>query len=178
MATTTGAFDFRFYEAEFNPTGLSGTVGGGISTTELQPRLGSFFADMTIPEVTTLYQFRKFYIKQTEPGTYQDIKVGLVNVEHSDQVTFFLDTGVSGYYDTAINALSYPTGTFITGDGLTNAHFSGNYSSSIYYTGSVGGETTVSGEYFPVWIRQEIDSTETADSLASFAIQVIGTKLT
>ena len=173
-----GAFAFNFYEPQYNPTGLVGIVGGQMTTTLLQPKLGYFIADMPIPDATTEYQFRKFYVKQTEDGTFQDVKVSLINVEHSDQITFFVDSGVSGDHDSATNPMSttvYPTGTY---GSLISSNFSGNSSTPIYYTGSIGGATTVSGEFFPVWIRQEIDSSDTDDKLASFIVQVSATKLT
>lgn len=175
---TTGAFSFNFYEPQYQPTGLTGLVGGAISSELLDPRLGSFIADMTVPDITTLYQFRKLYVKQIEAGTYQDVKVSLANVEHSDQISFFIDSGLSGNYDTATNALAYPSGVDLVAGTLSGENFSGNYNTPIYYTGSVGGATTVSGEYFPVWIRQEIDKNEGNDSLASFIVQVSATKLT
>tara|TARA_Y100000034_G_C6840893_1_gene380447 strand:- start:202 stop:741 length:540 start_codon:yes stop_codon:yes gene_type:complete len=174
---TTGAFAFNFYESEHNPTGLTGLVGGQASSTLLQPKLGYFIADMPIPDVTTLYQFRKFYITQTEDGTFQDLKVSLINVEHSDQITFFVDSGASSEHDSAPNPMSttvYPTGAY---GGLRSDHFSGDYETPIYYTGSVNGATTVSGETFPIWIRQEIDSSDNNDNLASFIVQVSATKL-
>ena len=175
---TIGAFAFNFYEPEYNPTGLTGLVGGKISSTLLQHKLGYFIADMTIPDATTLYQFRKFYITQTEDGVFQDIKVSLTNVEHTDQISFFVDTGASAENDSAPDPMSpstYPTGAY---GALVSSNFSGDSDTPIYYTGSVNGETTVSGETFPVWIRQALDSNDTNDKLASFIVQVSATKLT
>jgi hypothetical protein len=164
MASSSAGY-FKFYEPEFNPTGVGGVVGGETSSTELQPKLGYLFVDKEASELTETLQFRKLWIKQEGQGTFQDVNLNVVNIEHTGQIHFVTGEGP----DSSTTALSYPTGAY---GQLATAHFSGNVDTPMY----IG--STVQNDEFSVWIRQSIPAGSSADSLSSFSFQVKGTKIT
>lgn len=164
---SSSAFYFKFYEPVANPTGLSGEVGGLISSNEIQPKLGELFTDIATPELTEELQFRKLWIKQEGQGTFQDVSLNVVYVEHTGQISFV--TGSPIGTDAASNPLSYPTGDYGT---LVDANFSGNVDTSMYIGNTIQNDTV------PVWIRQKISTGAGSDALSSFAFQVKGTKVT
>lgn len=166
MAGSSAGY-FSFYEPEFNPTGLSGTVGGYISSTELEPKLGYLFVDVPTPELSDSIQFRKVYIKQEGQGTFQDVNFNIVNIEHTGQIHFV--TGQADGSDSSESPVSYPTGAY---GQLSTSNFSGNVDTPIY----IGN--TSQNEEFSVWIRQTIPAGSTGDPLATFSFKVKGTKIT
>ena len=153
---------FKFYLPANNPSGLLGTVGGSITTTELEPRLGSLFADMNSSPVSTVNQYRKLHIKQVEEGTFENVYVELGNVEHVTQVSFTIATSSS---DTSTSPLIIPTG-------YTVGNFTGTYANSLLALSS-----STEGSTFAIWIRQSIPPGADDDSLASFTIRVRATQL-
>jgi len=164
---SSSAFYFKFYEPIANPTGLSGEVGGWISSTELQPKLGYLFVDIATPELSTQRQFRKVWIKQEGLGTFEDVSLNIVNIEHTGQIDFVTGSPLST--DFASSPLDYPTGDY---GALVDANFSGNVDSAMY----IGG--TTQNDLVPVWIRQTIATGDGTDVLSSFSFQVKGTKVT
>jgi len=165
---SSSAFYFKFYEPDLNPTGFSGEVGGRVSSTELQPKLGYLFSEMSTPEVADQLQFRKVWVVQEGQGTFQDVNVNVVNVEHTGQIHFVTGAPAPGA-DSASSPLSYPTGLYGT---LGNSNFTGNVDAPIY----IG--STEQDDSFSVWIRQTIPTGAGTDALSSFAFQVRGTKVT
>jgi hypothetical protein len=112
---------FEFYEPVNNPTGLSGVVGGRISTKVLGNKIGDLFTQMPVSSSNEVNQYRKIWIKQLDSAVYTNLSVSLANVEHSDQVSFWIPPRRA--HNTTINSpLLPPTGE--TG-------FSGDYSTSL-----------------------------------------------
>jgi hypothetical protein len=162
---SSSAFYFKFYEPQYNPTGLSGDVGGLITTTEIQPKLGILLADMQVPEITTQHQYRKIWIKQTAVGTFNDVSIRLANVEHTGQIA--IATG--SIEDVAnANALTAPTGLYGT---LVATGFSGDVNNPLYV-----GNTTLNSTV-PIWVRETIASGAGDDAAATFVLQIQGTKI-
>ena len=90
---------FRFYKSEFNPTGVTGLVGGSITSTELSGYLGELFAyQYANPvEVTgSVVQYRKVFVKNTYGTVSYDTRLWF-DAEHvSGQMEVGLQTGGPG----------------------------------------------------------------------------------
>jgi hypothetical protein len=155
---------FKFYLPVNNPTGLSGIVGGSISTNELKPYVNLLFAPMPSFEDVSISQYRKVYIRQIESGVFNNLYVELANVEYPTQVSF-VATGelISG--ETSISPLSPPNS--FSGNGV----FSGNYNTYLYLASESAQHSS-----FPIWIKQTIPSGAGSDNLASFSLKVRATK--
>jgi hypothetical protein len=164
MASSSAGY-FKFYEPEFNPTGVGEAVGGYTSSTELQPKLGYLFVDTEASELNETLQFRKLWIKQEGQGTFQDVNLNIVNIEHTGQIHFV--TGAAA--DSSANALTYPTGSY---GQLATENFTGNVDTAMY----IG--STAQDDEFSIWIRQSIPAGSSTDTLSSFSFQVKGTKIT
>lgn len=149
---------FKFYKPLYNPTGMSGTVGGEITTEELLPRKNALFAPRNTSELSVSEQYRKLFIKQVYSTTMTGLTVELVNTEHSDQITFGIATGDINEYITS--PLTSPTGVAITG----------STSSSVMYTGS-----GIAGTVIPVWLKQTIGVNSGDDDFVSFQLRILGT---
>ena len=162
----TGAYYFNFYEPLSNPSTLSGKVGGPISDITLKPVLGQLFVDTATSDIGDINQFRKVYVRQDVAGEFVDLEIGITNVEHSSQIKFFISEDDNDY--TPNGATDYPTGTYGTSD---TDYFTGDSSTLIEVGNSSVGDT------FGVWIRQTIEENSKDDSLASFSLQIIGTKI-
>jgi len=154
---------FRFYESNFNPTGLSGVVGGAISNNELQPQLNAVFTNIAVSETVTQTQYRKIFVKQVLTGSFTGVSIELANVEHTGQVSFDIPTGQT---DTATNPLSVPASL-----SAGNA-FSGNFNTSILAANSSTIDTTI-----PIWMKQTLAPDIGDDSSATFSIRVRATKI-
>jgi len=155
---------FTFYHAQYNPTGLSGTVGGSITSTEVQPYLNSLFTEMPVSTTVPIVQYRKVWAKQTKAGTFTGVYIEIGNVEHTGQVFFDIVTGTNG--NTSTGPL-YPPPEL----GYSYS-FSGNYNTSLLYTGNSTLNTTI-----PIWIKEKIDANIGDDDLASFSLRVRATKI-
>lgn len=166
MASSSAGY-FKFYEPEFNPTGVGEAVGGYISSTALEPKLGYLFIDKTVSEISETLQFRKLWIKQEGQGTFQDVNLNIVNIEHTGQVSFV--TGAPGGSDSSATTLAYPTGDY---GQLALGNFTGNVDTPMYIGSSAQDQE------FSVWIRQSIPGGSSTDALSSFSLQVKGTKTT
>jgi hypothetical protein len=149
---------FKFYLPEFNPTGMSGTVGGGITIEELLPRKNALFAPREISDLTTSEQYRKLFIKQVYSAVLTGLTVELVNTEHSDQIYFGIATG--SVDETISSPLIAPTGVALTGS-TTN---------SVTYTGSGVVGTTI-----PIWLKQTISPGSSDDDFVAFQLRILAT---
>ncbi|RMG74300.1 MAG: hypothetical protein D6710_01925 [Nitrospirae bacterium] len=152
---------FKFYLPENHPRDLTSTVGGDISSVELKPRLDDLFFPMSSDPNTDMYQYRKFFIKQVEPGAFTNVYLELDNVEHADQVSVALEI-VPG--DDATNALTVP-------GGYSSASFTGNSTTPLFVTSA-----SDIGLYFGFWVRQKIPAGAGDDPLSSFFMRVRATK--
>lgn len=148
---------FRFYKPVYNPTGMSGMVGGAISTTELLPRLDYLFAPRECSDSIDVVQYRKLWIKQVYDATMTGLTIQLVNLDYPEQIYFNTTTGTN---DTTASPGTAP-------DGVS---FTGSYLVDIALTG-----TTVSGSTIPIWIQQTISADSGDDDFVAFQIRILGT---
>lgn len=148
---------FAFYKPVSNPTGMSGTVGGAISSVELLPRQDTLFAPRDTSEFVTVEQYRKFFIKQVYDATLTGVVVELVNVEYPDQISFNTTATLN---DTTTSPTTAPD----------NVVFSGNSTTAIGISGATVLDTTI-----PIWVKQEIEADSGDDSFVAFQIRIYGT---
>lgn len=146
---------FDFFQSQNNPTGLAGTVGGGISTTGVSGYLNEVFADVTalpaqVSEV--LYQYRKVFVTNNYNSPLSGVKFWLDAVEHPDQVYIALASGD----DTTSSPTTAPSGITFTAPN--------NYAQGI----SIGDMEL--GASTGVWIRQGLSGIVDPDPYATFRI--------
>lgn len=147
---------FKFYKPIRNPTGMSGTVGAGISSTELIPRKDTLFCKRETSPSVTVYQYRKLFAKQVANVTLTGVYIELANIEESTQIAF--GTGTSG--SSSANPATAPS----------SVTFNGNYLNTV----SLNGAFT-EGSIIPIWIRQTIAADTEDDDFVSFQLRIIGT---
>jgi len=151
---------FRFYKSEHNPTGLTGLVGGNISSDELSGYLGELFAyQYAYPSDVTgaVLQYRKIYIKNTYGIVSYDTRLWFDAQHVSGQMAVALETGGAGLgvvnsAPAGLSGWAYPesyTGGFRLGD-LNN------------------------GATAAVWLRQTLANIETPNPYTSLRIYVGG----
>ena len=161
---------FRFYLPLNSPTGLSGVVGGAISTNRLENALGALFADMPVSASEDLHQYRKIFAQQDRDGTFTNVSIELANVEHDDQVFFDVypidpvDAVLQD--DTAVDAITPPTG--LSGAG----YFTGDYETAI----AIPGNTTI-GDSVAIWLKQVVPQSTADDPLASFTLRITANRI-
>ena len=156
---------WKFYLPENHPTGLSGVVGGGISTDEALNDPSAIFAHLPTSEVSEVSQYRKLFAKQTAVGTFENLVLELANVEYPDQISFAV-TGMSG------DITGQSSDPQVLPAGYTTGMFTGDADNSI-----VGLASSTLGDYIGVWIKQTIPADSTNDDLASFVMRVRATKI-
>lgn len=155
---------WKFYLSEYHPTGLSGVVGGGISTNEVQSSLDSVFAHMEGNELSDVTQYRKLFAKQVESGSFENVLIEVANVEYPSHISFAV-TGISG--DLTGQASSPQT----LPDGYTVGMFSGDYLQSL-----TSLATSSYGDYIGIWVKETIPANSEDDELASFVLRVRATR--
>jgi hypothetical protein len=148
---------FKFYKPQYNPTGMSGTVGGAISTSELLPRKDALFSPRETSELISVEQYRKVYAKQVYAVTLTGVTVQLSNTDYTGHISFGVSTGTN---DTSSSPGTAPAGV----------SFTGNYLNSITVAG-----TTTSGSVIPIWIKQQIAANSGDDDFVSFQLRILGT---
>lgn len=156
---------WKFYLPENHPTGLSGTVGGGISTVEAINDPRAIFAHLPTSDVSEVTQYRKLFAKQIATGSFENMIIELANVEYPDQISFAI-TGMSG------DLTGVSTDPQLIPDGYTTGMFSGNSDFAI-----TGLNSSEFGDYVGIWIRQAIPADSDNDDLASFIMRVRATKI-
>jgi len=156
---------WKFYLPEYHPTGLSGAVGGNISTNEVQSSLHSVFSHMDGNELSDVVQYRKLFAKQVESGAFENILIEVANVEHPTHISFAV-TGISG------DITGQSSDPEILPDGYTTGMFSGNYIQSL-----TGLATSNYGNYIGIWIKETIPANSNSDELASFTMRVRATRI-
>lgn len=148
---------FKFYKPLYNPTGMSGTVGGAITSTELLPRKDTLFAPRDISDSVAVTQYRKLFIKQVYDATLTGLVIELVNVEYPDQISFNITTGTN---DTIASPSTAPS----------DITFSGNSTVAVGVSGATVLDSTI-----PVWIKQEIAAGSSDDDFVAFQLRIYGT---
>lgn len=151
------------YLPEYNPRNLTGTVGGAISSTQFSGYVNELFYHVSAApsgSESGSYQYRKLYIKNTDSDIYYGTKVWLSSVEHVDQISLYLASGL----DTTTAATVAPSG--LTGSWLSPSNYS---------DGIAMGDLRVGG-YTGVWIRQYLSGISEEDPYATFRLRVGGYK--
>lgn len=149
---------FKFFKPIYNPTGLTGTVGGSISTEEVLPRNGALFAPAESSPVVPITQYRKLFVKQVYDATMTGLVLQLANTEYSDQIYYGVATG--DVNESVTSSSVAPTGVSMTG----------SYSGSVYITG-----VSTSGTVYPVWIKQILPAGVGDDDFVAFQLRILGT---
>jgi hypothetical protein len=153
---------FSFYTSLHNPTGLVGTVGGDVSTEELQPKLGYLFSNMDTSDLSEIAQYRKVFIVQEEDVSMQDLYVEVGEAEYTGHVSFAINTSLG---NTADSPITVP-------DDMSVADFSGDSSTPLYLTG-----TSTLDDQHEIWLKLTLPANVGTDELASFNLKVKGTRL-
>jgi hypothetical protein len=153
----------KAYLPEYNPLNLTGTVGGSISATQFSGYVNELFYHVnTAPTGSDSgsYQYRKIFIKNEDTSIYYGTKAWLASVEHADQITIQLASGL----DTTTAATIAPVN--VTGEWL---------SPSSYSDGILLGDLTVNSST-GLWIRQYLSGISEEDPYATFRLRVGGYK--
>lgn len=152
---------FEIYHSEYNPRNLTGTVGGGIGSSQLSGYLGELFYHIEVPPSgtdTASNQYRKVFIKNTYPNSSAYTRVWIDAVEHQGQISIAKSSGLSDFSST-------PTGTPVGVSGWTSPT---NYAEGI----NLG--TIYSNTYTGIWIKQTLSGICVEDAYATFRLVVGG----
>ena len=152
---------WKFYIPAAHPTGLDSQVGGVISSTELEPQLNYLFSPMETDDLSDKTQYRKVFAKQVQSATFSNVYIEVANVEYTGQISFALDSILTG---TADNALTIP-------DGYTTEDFTGNSSTAL-----LGLSSSTLGSTIGIWVKQDLAANAGTDDLASFTLRVRASK--
>lgn len=150
---------FKFFMPTYNPTGLDGTVGGAITSTQLSGYIGEILATVSSAPsgaTTGAYQYRKIFVKNQYSTTSMETKIWLDAVEHSEQIAIGLASG----NDT--------TSTPLTEPGIDSWATPTNWSEGLY----VG--TLTANSSTGIWIRQHLSGISVGDPYATFRVYVGG----
>jgi hypothetical protein len=151
---------FRFYKSEYNPTGLTGLVGGDITVDELSGYLGELFAyQYAYPSEVTgaVVQYRKIFVKNTYVVVSYDTRLWFDAQHVSGQMAVALQTGGPG--TGAVNS---------TPSGLSGWSYPENYTGG-FRLGDLSDNATAA-----VWLRQTLVNIETPSPYTSLRIYVGG----
>lgn len=151
---------FKIYKSEYNPSNLTGQVGGDIGSSTLSGYIDELFYNISAnPEgVDTTYQYRKVFIKNEYATQSTNTRIWVDAIEHDDQISLSLASGLT---DTSATPTGEPAG-------VTDWSLPRNYAEGIDI-GSLGPNT-----YSGVWIRQSLSGVTTPDPYATFRIYVGG----
>ncbi len=151
----------NFYHAANNPTGLTGTVGGAVSTDVISGYLGELFAHVAAPPTGTntgVVQHRKVYIQNNYGTTSLGTKVWIDGLEHSGQIHIAPESGAN-------QSITHPTGT--------PENVTGWVDPVNYLSGMDFGDIT-SGAASGIWIRQTLSGIQVEDPYATFTLHAGG----
>lgn len=152
---------FEFYHTTANPTGLAGTVGGGMTGSLVQGNLNELFSYVEAPPSGSsdiAFQYRKVHIKNAGLVSLTGVKLWLDAVEHTDQIHIGLE-------NTSGQTVFAPTGSAPAGV---------TFSQPANYTGGVDASTFIPGYSTGVWIRQGLSGIHEPDPYASARLNVGG----
>lgn len=152
---------FLIYHSQYNPSNLTGAVGGDIGSTQLSGYLNELFYHVAVPPSginTTSHQYRKVFIKNTYPNSSTNTRIWLDSVEHEQQISISRSASLS---DTSTT----PTGQPSTVTGWVTPY---NYSEGL----NLGAITT--NAYTGFWIRQSLSGIYYEDPFATFRLNIGG----
>jgi hypothetical protein len=151
---------YGFYKSTSNPVGLSGTVGGAITTYRLSGYLGELFAPVTAPPegISGAFQYRKLHVKNEFSTTSTYTRVWIDQADHVDQISLAIEN-VSESSSTS--PLTAPTGLSVW------------YSPTNYVDGLEIGTLTANAAT-GLWLRQELSGVLEEDPFATFRVCVGG----
>lgn len=152
---------YRVYKSEYNPSNLTGQVGGDISSQILSGYINELFQHVSSPPSgisTTAYQYRKVFIKNTYSNVSTNTRVWFDAVEHETQIALANSTGMT---DIGSSSTGQPIGI----SGWTSPS---NYAEGV----SIG--TLSPNAYTGVWIRQALSGVSSPDPYATFRLYIGG----
>lgn len=152
---------WAFYHTTNNPTGLSGTVGGAISTTGVAGNLNELFAYVDSPPSgvdTEAVQYRKIHVKNEGTVTLTGVYVWIDAIEHTGQIYI-------GVEDSAEQSISEPTGSAPT---------SVSFSQPLSYTEGISLGTFAADAHTGIWLRQTLSGISEPDPYATFRVSIGG----
>jgi|TARA_R110000824_G_scaffold48294_1_gene136520 hypothetical protein len=153
---------WEFYHTSNNPTGLTTTVGGTISTNFLAGNLNELFTYVDAPPSGTdlsTTQYRKIHIKNPSSTTLTGVRMWLDSIEHDDQIAIGIE--VTGGQD-APNANTLPTSVIFSQPTTYNTGVSLGTLAASFHTG--------------IWLRQTLSGIHEPDPYASFRVNIGGTE--
>ena len=152
---------YTIYKSEYNPSNLTGQVGGSIGSEILSGYINELFQHVASPPSglsTTSYQYRKVFIKNTYASTSTNTRVWLDAIEHPDQISLSKATGAS---DLSTSSTGAPVGAY-------------SWMSPSNYAEGVSLGTLTSNAHSGVWIRQALSGVSTPDPYATFRLYIGG----
>lgn len=154
--------NFTAYLPEYNPSNLTGTVGGTISSTQFSGYVNELFYHVSTPPSgaeSGFFQYRKLYIKNVSAFNYIGCRVWVDSVEHPEQIKIQLASGL----DTTTNPITAPT-------------LSGTWESPSNYAEGISLGTLNINNSTGIWIRQELSGISEEDPYATFRLSCGGYK--
>jgi hypothetical protein len=151
---------FKFFKSQFNPTGLTGKVGGSIVETELSGYLGELFAHQyayPIESTGAVVQYRKVFVKNEYSMTSTDTRIWLDAQHTSGQIYLALQTGSLG-----TGSVQRPPSD-LYGWVAPNSYSGGLNIGTLHPTESTG-----------IWLRQTLTSIESSNPYTSLRLYVGG----
>ena len=151
---------FKFFGCTYNPTGLTGTVGGSISSVELSGYLGELFYHQraySSDTTGTVIQYRKFYVKNTYSTTSDDTRLWF-DAQH-----------VSGQM-----AVALETGSPLTGNVLDGPSGLSGWSAPTSYSGGFRLGDIATNGYTGIWMRQTLTQIDESVPYVSLRVYVGG----
>lgn len=152
---------FVFYKSQYNPEGLSGTVGGQISTTPLSGYIGEVLANVEAPPEETSVssnQYRKIFVKNEYATSSEHTRLWLDAVEHPAQIYLAVDATTGG---TISSPLTAPSGVSV-------------WSAPSNYAEGIDLGTISRNGYKAIWIKQMLSGITEPDPYATFRLYVGG----
>lgn len=152
---------FTIYKPQYNPTNLSGTVGGTYTTVPLSGYLGELFAHSDSPPSgvdSSFIQYRKIFVRNENEGTTTYTRIWIDAAEHPEQISIARETSL---YDTSTSPTGQPAGV------------TGWVSPSNYVEGLEIG-TMLENAYTGIWVREVLTNILSPDPYATFRLVIGG----
>jgi len=152
---------FKLYKSEYNPSNLTGQVGGGIGNDLLSGYIGELFYHVAVPPSgidITAYQYRKVFVYNGHDTSSTYTRVWIDSLEHTDQISIANSATLS---DLSVSSTGAPTAA------------SGWVLPTNYAEGTYLG-TLAPNAYTGFWIRQSLSGINNPDPYATFRIYVGG----
>lgn len=156
---------WNFYLPQYQPTGLTGLVGGSIAAEELTTAVDALFPAVLANSGEDHIQYRKVFIKNDSSDSFQNVYVEVENIEYTGQIKFAILHEGGDPTGTAPDPMTLP-------DIIATGQFTGFYGAPI-----TGLGTGNPGDTIGVWLQQFIPANSDNEVLASFVLQVRASKL-